>query len=828
MATAASSSSGGWRKRRRNSGASRDAAPAPAAAAAAQPACVAAAVEAVQTVKQKRAERAAKRRRKDTDRSAKRKRQQQAVRDHRDMVKVVIGAAAEGYSRGAVHAAFRAAADEFGVKLPLQRPAAAAEAAGAADCTGLSDSNGDSDGVSVSDESDGSDGGDAGDDEEDSDAKTDAQALRERVRQLSPFAGGRVWTADMKNLLVLAAYQHLHARLKLAAATGRALKPSAGAATAAALFFGANRSRVAKVLNEYAPDGLAVDTPHVPFTDTATATRKPRSDVTELSPAQVDAVSALLRQRATKGATTTWVQVHQHLVQHHGVTATQKVVRQHLEEQGFGCIGVRSAPVVDLNSDYWQRQRERYVIEYAAAREEELKGEAVIVFVDQSFVNLRHRRHQTIADLKDHSYVAQPHRSGPKAVLRTGLGRGQLLIISHAITRDGLLARLNADGQLDRPRFAADPNAVSAELIYESGKENDDYHAHFDNATFLAWVKRQLFPAFTAKYGNKKMILMLDNSGNQSAKRTDYVKPTARKQELHDVLVQNGITELTVQRKLDHGKSSRRAVTSTFVMLPRVLTEDQWMYRHPDGASVEELTAAVRDLYSAKPQLTWSELEVIVNAGVRAHAIAARFCCSNRTCACSCGCVGPCVAHAQGPPPSAGVVDDRKTSFHRVVWTVAYHSESNPIEKQWAIAKNYVASQHTGDRSMAALLQQLLTGLYGDDEKNHVGVTAASCTAAADHSERELQRWMLQSERIKALFPGRATERWVTIAALNARRRALYGPLVRPHRRGSKRNDADDVEEGRDDDGYGDVALPPPAAAAPAPAAASASSSARK
>jgi len=260
MAAAASSSSGGGRKRRRNSGASRDAAPAPAAAAAAQPACVAAAVEAVQTVKQKRAERAAKRRRKDTDRSAKRKRQQQAMRDHRDMVKVVIGAAAEGYSRGAVHAAFRAAADEFGVKLPLQRPAAAAEAAEAADCMGLSDSNGDSDGVSVSDESDGSDGGDAGDDEEDSDAKTDAQALRERVRQLSPFAGGRVWTADMKNLLVLAAYQHLHARLKLAAATGRALKPSAGAATAAALFFGANRSRVARVLNEYAPDGLAVDT----------------------------------------------------------------------------------------------------------------------------------------------------------------------------------------------------------------------------------------------------------------------------------------------------------------------------------------------------------------------------------------------------------------------------------------------------------------------------------------------------------------------------------------------------------------------------------------
>ena len=541
----------------------------------------------------------------------------------------------------------------------------------------------------------------------------------------------------------------------------------------------------------------------------------------------MQATRDLLKKRAGDGATTTYGQICGHLKESHNLKCSQKVMRERLVELGFGVVGVRSGPVVDLNSDYWCRQRERYIIEYAAARDEELRGESVMVFVDQSFVNLRHRRHQTVADLEDESYVARPHRSGPKAVLRTGIGRGQLLIISHAITRDGLLARLDADGQLDRPRFAADPNAVSAELIYESGKEHEDYHSHFDNATFIAWVKRQLFPAFNAKYPGKRMVLVLDNSGNQSAKREDYVKPVANKQELHDVLVANGVRELTVQRRLDNGKSSRRALTSSFVMLPRVIPEAMWMYRAPDGASAEELTAAVRDLYRGKPQLTWSQLEVLVNAGVRALASAAPLCLSNLTRVCCCDCVGLWVAHVQGPPPPPGAADDRKTNFHRVVWTVAYHSESNPIEKAWAVAKNFVAAQHTGGRTMAALRQQLLSGLYGDEKNRHAGVTAASCAAAADHCESEICEWMQRSPRIKALFPGRSTAAAMTIASLNARRRALYGPLVRPHRRGSKRNDADDAADGGDDDGDGDVALPPFAAGAPAPAAASASSAAR-
>lgn len=182
----------------------------------------------------------------------------------------------------------------------------------------------------------------------------------------------------------------------------------------------------------------------------------------------------------------------------------------------------------------------------------------------------------------------------------------------------------------------------------------------------------------------------------------------------------------------------------------------------------------------------------------------------------------------QGPAPGVGKADDRKSGFHSLIWTPAYHSEANPIEKAWSIAKGYVAASHTGKRTMPELRQQLLLGLYGDPESGHLGVTAVSCTAAIEHTERELQKWMLASDRIKALFPPRTAPGRFTIAAMNARRRGEYGPVVRPHRRGATTNDQDDPVDGEDDDDDVGLAVPPPAAAAGAPASAAASSAVRR
>jgi hypothetical protein len=105
------------------------------------------------------------------------------------------------------------------------------------------------------------------------------------------------------------------------------------------------------------------------------------------------------------------------------------------------------------------------------------------------------------------------------------------------------------------------------------------------------------------------------DSDGSVAMRSDYVRASNRKSLLHKVLTDNGVNQLTVKRKMDHGKR-RGAVCSTSVMLDRVLDADQWLHPAPDGAYAHELTAAVCDLYRRKPRLTWSQLEVLLDEGV--------------------------------------------------------------------------------------------------------------------------------------------------------------------------------------------------------------------
>jgi hypothetical protein len=320
---------------------------------------VGAAVQAVEAARRGRAERARKRRKKDADASARRKRQQQAARDHKDIVKTVIGAAFEGASRGAVRAALSAAAEQHGVALPLaraERPAAAAAAAAAgsdSDCHSGAESGDEGGGTSSDDDGD-----------SDSDAATGTAtehggvALRERVRVLSPFAKGKKWSSMDKNLLVLAAYQHIHAKHRLAVSSGRPLKPSAGAATAVAAFFGVNRSRVSKVLSQYAGGGeLRFDTPNRAFDDdddgAADSARTARADAVSLTTDHIETARTYLNTRATAGSTTTWRQVYDHLkASPCGLHVSFDVMKERLMEEDFGVIPVRTAPVVDLTTEY--------------------------------------------------------------------------------------------------------------------------------------------------------------------------------------------------------------------------------------------------------------------------------------------------------------------------------------------------------------------------------------------------------------------------------------------------------------------------------------------
>ena len=74
-----------------------------------------------------------------------------------------------------------------------------------------------------------------------------------------------------------------------------------------------------------------------------------------------------------------------------------------------------------------------------------------------------------------------------------------------------------------------------------------------------------------------------------------------------------------------------------------------------------------------------------------------------------------------------------EANSHYLIYTPPYLPGIQPIERLWAYAKNYVASQYQSGRTMPQLLQQTYKGFYGDGQR-HAGVTVHLSANVIRHS----------------------------------------------------------------------------------------------
>jgi transposase len=166
-----------------------------------------------------------------------------------------------------------------------------------------------------------------------------------------------------------------------------------------------------------------------------------------------------------------------------------------------------------------------YVLKHQEARILEKRGEAVLVYTDESYVNTTHARKQTWFDPKaptKNEIVGQP-------------GKGERLIILHAITKDGFLVTKDADGKpievSEDDAGLCDRIVLSTELVFQAKVQYSDYHQSMNADAFMAWFEYRLCPTFEALYPEKRMILVLDNAAYHRARHEDYVNPKAMKRE---------------------------------------------------------------------------------------------------------------------------------------------------------------------------------------------------------------------------------------------------------------------------------------------------------
>ena len=334
-----------------------------------------------------------------------------------------------------------------------------------------------------------------------------------------------------------------------------------------------------------------------------------------------------------------------------------------------------------------------YLIDLAKARAGAQKDDGdVLVYMDESYVHVNHKRGTSWFT------EGQGKSSTPC--------NGSRVIIVHAITEDGPLV---ADSYLDdegipkregwfrrpdggqqghggrRRARASPPNAwqdngstdsslsksdavgsrrltikeePTCEMLFPAGDKTDgDYHKNMDADVFMKWVEKRLVPAFKARYGDRKMVLILDNAAYHHGMADGWKSPLKATKDDNTALLQElGAKSIDTIR---NGKRMRHLVPA----------RGESFARAPKGPTVDELQKATFvKMKKLRPDDLLTRAE--------------RF--------------------------------FKERGLGNLLYTPPYSPDLQPIELFWADAKNYVAKSWTGKpRSMLETTQVLRWGFYG-------------------------------------------------------------------------------------------------------------------
>ena len=234
----------------------------------------------------------------------------------------------------------------------------------------------------------------------------------------------------------------------------------------------------------------------------------------------------------------------------------------------------------------------KFIDEYAAAIAEERAGKAVIVRMDESYINQHYCT-------KFGWHLSSKEQATPNRFV--GKDTGPRLIIIHAMTKDGMLQLAKAN-EPSNDLSEEYPNAmVVAHLVSAEGIEPADYHDTIDGTKFIAWMKNRLIPAFKRKYRGKKMILVMDNAKYHHARGEDWTTPAdMNRGQCADFLRQIEVTRISGEvrkREKSFAASSFSADEKDGGPTLKLLRGeiDKWLLSHPE-ANVEVPTQLVRDV----------------------------------------------------------------------------------------------------------------------------------------------------------------------------------------------------------------------------------------
>jgi hypothetical protein len=189
------------------------------------------------------------------------------------------------------------------------------------------------------------------------------------------------------------------------------------------------------------------------------------------------------------------------------------------------------------NDDYVKRRTLTFIKNYSDFLRD---PDFVMVWLDESYIHVNYGRTKTWSGPKgsDAYFTTQPENIG------------QRVMIIHAITHDGILHCLDDEHIDEKVRSNPCAPLLSAEALWTTAKNDDDYHKSMDGSVFIDYMRNRVIPAFSHKYPGKRMVLILDNAKYHHVRGEHFINVnTMDKSSLIDLLkIKANISIINVTR----------------------------------------------------------------------------------------------------------------------------------------------------------------------------------------------------------------------------------------------------------------------------------------
>ena len=223
--------------------------------------------------------------------------------------------------------------------------------------------------------------------------------------------------------------------------------------------------------------------------------------------------------------------IQEALLTQHNITVPRTTLQSLLHRIGYH---YGAAQYIGTMNDGARKARIRsFLLAYSSALQEQAKKNCIIVYTDESYIHSTH---------SSQSIWYSPNSATSNNINRP-IGRGIRFIILHAMSSDGLLC----SSDIPTPSSRLEEKQTTAEFIFESVTNEEDYHKSMNGDVFLAWLTNRLIPTFKRIYKRKKMVLVLDNASYHHVRGESYINPNNMNK--NDKLVELGVTSIKVARK---------------------------------------------------------------------------------------------------------------------------------------------------------------------------------------------------------------------------------------------------------------------------------------